>query len=163
MTQQIPDLLTGTEMCLLAEVPKAGNRWQQVHFNKDIARRFFNLEPGMDRSITLERISASGQVENRSSRQLVMPDSNRNSRIEFFFGSHLRYPDPPTIRPLVVVVESSHLTYRYRTFMPADSGYDNILDLLMAGPSIGRGVRRRIVTLDELESYWPQTALRGSV
>ncbi len=160
--EQIPDLLTGTEMCLVAEVPGAGDRWQQVHFNKDIARQFFNLEPGMNRSITLERITATGRVAYRSSRQLVMPESNRNSRIEFFFGSQVEYPQPPD-RPLVVVVEAAYLTYRYRTLMPSDSGYDGVKTLLRAGPSIGRGVRRRIVTLDEVESYWPHAALRGGI
>jgi hypothetical protein len=162
MTEQIPDLLTGTEMCLVAEVPKAGDRWRQVHFNKDIVRQFFNLEPGMDRSITIEQISAAGRVAGRKARQLVFPESNRNSRIELFFGPRAEYPLPPH-RPLVAVVEAEYLTYRYRTLMPGDAGYESVLRLLTAGPSIGKGVRRRIVTLDELEAYWPQAALRGGV
>lgn len=162
MTEEVPDLLTGTEYCLVAEVPGAGNRWKQVHFNLDIARQFFNLEPGMDRSVTLERISATGRVAERTSRQLVIPESNRNSRIEFSFGAVTDYPTGPN-RPLVVVVESGYLTYRYRTLMPNDSGYDGVSSLLAAGPSIGRGVRRRIVPLDELEAYWPQAALRGGI
>lgn len=162
MTQQVPDLLTGTELCLVAEVPGAGGRWKQVHFNVDIARQFFNLEPGSDRSITLERISVRGRVAERSSRQLVIPESNRNSRIEFSFGPVTEYPPPPS-RPVVIVVEAGYLTYRYRTLMPGDGGYQAIQDLLAAGPSIGKGVRRRIVTLDELESCWPQAVLRGGV
>ena len=162
MTEQVPDLLTGTELCLVAEVPGAGDRWKQVHFNLDIARRFFNLEPGMDRLITLERISVAGRVAERTCRQLIIPESNRNSRIEFSFGAITDYPPGPD-RPLVVVVESRYLTYRYRTLMPGDTGYDGVISLLAAGPSIGRGVRRRIVALDELETYWPHAALRGGV
>lgn len=162
MAERVPDLLTGTELCLVAEVPGAGNRWRQVHFNIDIARQFFNLEPGMDRSISLERISAAGRVLERTSRQLIIPESNRNSRIEFSFGSVTEYPPAPN-RPLVVVVEVGYLTYRYRTLLPDESGYEGVLSLLAAGPSIGQGVRRRIVTLDELETYWPQSALRGGV
>ncbi len=149
-------------MCLVAEVPGAGSRWKQVHFNLDIARQFFDLEPGMDRSIKLERISASGRVIEQTSRQLIIPESNRNSRIEFSFGVVTVYP-PATTRPLVVVVESGYLVYRYRTLMPGDAGYDGVVGLLAAGPSIGKGVRRRIVTLDELETYWPQAALRGGM
>jgi len=162
VSERIPDLLTGTELCLVAEVPGAGGRWKQVHFNLDVARQFFNLEPGSDRSITLERISAQGRVLERSSRQLIIPDSNRNSRIEFSFGSVAEYPPAPD-RPIVVVVEGGYLTYRYRTLMPGDSGYVGVGSLLAAGPSVGKGVRRRIVTLDELEGYWPQAALRGGV
>jgi hypothetical protein len=162
MTEKVPDLLTGTELCLVAEVPGAGPRWKQVHFNKDIARQFFSLEPGMDRSITLERVSTAGRVSERTSRKLVIPESNRNSRIEFSFGAVTEYPSGLG-RPLVVVVESGYLTYRYRTLMPGDPGYDEVIGLLAAGPSIGKGVRRRIVTLDELETYWPGAALRGGV
>lgn len=162
MSDHVPDLLTGTELCLVAEVPGAGNRWKQVHFNLEIARQFFNLEPGMNRSITLERISPAGRVLERSSRQLVIPDSNRNARIEFSFGPVTQYPHQPD-RPLLVVVEGGFLRYRYRTLMPGDSGYENVLSVLAAGPAIGRGVRRRIITLDELEVYWPGAALRGGV
>jgi hypothetical protein len=147
---------------LAAEVPGAGGRWKQVHFNLDIARQFFNLEPGFDRSITLERISAQGRVTERSSRHLIIPESNRNSRIEFSFGAVSQYPPPPN-RPLVVVVEAGYLTYRYRTLMPTDGGYQEVQEVLAAGPSIGRGLRRRIVTLDELETYWPHCALRGDL
>lgn len=157
-----PDLLTGTETCLIAEVPAAGGRWQQVHLNKDVARQFFTLEPGGNRSITLERISSSGHVVERSSRALVFPESNRNSRIEFFFGPNLSYPALPD-RPLVVVVEAGHLEYRYRTLMPTDEGYGGIQALLADGPSIGKGVRRRLVTLDEVETFWPNSRLRGGV
>ena len=160
--EQVPDLLTGTEMCLVAEVPGAGRRWGQVHFNKDIARQFFNLEPGVNRSITQERISAAGRVVERKTRRLVFPESNKNPRIEFPFRPRVDYPPLPR-RPLVVVVEAEYLTYRYRGLMPDDAGYDSVLRLLAAGPSIGRGLRRRIVTLDELEAYWPQARLRGGV
>lgn len=162
MREQVPDLLTGTELCLVAEVPGAGDRWKQVHFNLDVARQFFSLEPGDDRSITLERISAQGRVIERSSRQLVIPESNRNSRIEFSFGSVTDYPDPPD-RPIVVVVEANYLTFRYRTLMPGDAGYEGVKNLLRLGKSIGRGVRRRIVTLNELEDFWPQAHLRGGI
>lgn len=162
MTQDIPDLLTGTELCLVAEVPGAGGRWQQVHFNIDVVRQFFNLDPGSDRSITLERLSSLGRVSERASRQLIIPESNRNARIEFSFGQAMEYPPPPE-RPVVIVVEAGYLTYRYRTLMPGDEGHESIQELLASGLSIGRGVRRRIVTLDDLESFWPNAALRGAV
>jgi hypothetical protein len=168
VTHQAPDLLTGTEMSLVAEVGKASNskgpdRWQQVHFNRDIIRQFFNLEPGDDRSITLERLSSSGQVVDRVGKKLVFAIANKNPKIEFHFGPRdLLYPPDPQ-RPLLVVVESSQLTYRYRTLMPGDAGHDGIKSLMEAGPSIGKGLRRRIVTLDTVEAYWPQAALRGGI
>jgi len=81
MTERLPDLLTGTELSLVAEVGKAENRngpprWQQVHFNKDVARQFFRLQPGDDRSITLEKLSAAGKVIERVSKKLVFSERN---------------------------------------------------------------------------------------
>ncbi|GAB3201808.1 hypothetical protein GCM10027062_24900 [Nocardioides hungaricus] len=168
MTAQVPDLLTGTEMSLIGQVGKASNRngpprWQQVHFNKDVARQFFNLQPGDDRSVTLEKISGTGQVVDRVTKKLVFSESNKNPKLEFKFGPRdLLYPPDPG-RPLLVVVESAYLTYRYRTLMPGDAGHEGIQRLLEAGPSVGRGLPRRIVTLDEVEAYWSQAALRGGV
>lgn len=163
MAGEIPDLLTGTDMCLVAEVPgqPGGRRWEQVSFNFDIARQFFSLEPGIDRSITLERISDQGRVEQRTRRRLVSSIVNRNARIEFSFGTVTEYPTGG--RVLLIAVESSYLTYRYRTLVPDDSGHEEVVKLLSAGPSIGKGLRRRLVTLDELEQYWPRSGLRGGV
>jgi hypothetical protein len=157
-----PSLLTGTEPALLAEIPKAGTRWKQVHFNIDVMRRFFHLEPGSVRSITQERIGSSGEVQSRNSRQLVFADANRNSRLEFDFDPLPAYPKDG-VKPLLVAVEAVYLTFRYKLVMPGDSGYVPLSNLLAAGPSIGRGARRRIVTLDEIEAYWPQAGLRGAV
>lgn len=166
MNQRVPDLLTGTEVALIGQVGKAGDglpRWQQVHFNQEVSRQFFNLEPGDDRSITLEKISPTGRVAERVSKKLVFSESNKNPKIEFHFGSrYMPYPADP-LRPLLVVVESAYLTYRYRTLMPDDSGHGAVEQLLFAGPSLGRGLYRRIVTLDEVEAAWPQAALRGGV
>ena len=165
MPEQVPDLLTGTELALVGWVGKANNskglpRWQQVHFNREVARQFFNLEPGDDRSITLEKLSASGRIIERVSKRLVYSTANRNPKIEFHFGPRdLPYPPEP-LRPLLVVVESAHLTYRYRTLMPGDPGHECVERLLAAGPQVGnpRSLPRRIVTLDDVETYWAGAA-----
>lgn len=168
MTEYVLDLLTGTEVALIGWAGKANNssgppRWQQVHFNQVVARQFFNLESGDNKSITLEKISPAGRVVERVSKKLVFSESNKNPKIEFNFGHRdLTYPPDPQ-RPLLVVVESTYLTYRYRTLMPGDTGYEGIERLLRAGPSLGKGLHRRIVTLDDVEAYWPQAALRGWV
>lgn len=168
MTRQPLPLLTGTEVALIAYVGKAGNsrglpRWQQVHFNQDVARQFFNLEPGDDRSITLAKVSSGGEIVEQVNKRLVFSDRNKNPKIEFRFGPRdLAYPLDPQ-RPLLVVVESAYLTYRYQTLMPREVGHAEVEGLLLGGPSLGKGLHRRIVTLDDVESHWPQTALRGRV
>lgn len=159
---KMPALLTGTEPALVAKVPGAGGRWSQVHFNVQVTRRFFGLTEGSTRSITLERIGSNGTVVARIASRLVMPESNRNSRIEFDFHPLPRYPSKDT-KPIVVVIDAGNLTYRYRLLMPGDGGYEPMRNLLAAGPSEGRGVNRRIVTLDEVEGFWPQAMLRGGI
>jgi len=154
-----PSLLSGTEPALVAQVPKAGERWKQVHFNADVMRRFFHLEHGNPRSVTLEHISADGTLVGRTSRQLVFSDVNSNSKLEFDFGS-LKYPRGGS-KPILVAVEAAYLTFRYRLVMPGDIGFEQLTSLLESGQSIGRGVPRRIVTLDDVESYWPSANLRG--
>lgn len=161
MNFDLPPLLIGTSWCFVGEVPSGGSRFGQVHFNVEVSKKFFNLEPGEKRPVTLEKISPSGRVEERSNRSLVFSKVNRNAKIEFNFGVHSEYPDSSD-RPLLVVVEADPgQTYRYRTLWPGDDGYAEVRDLVYAGSRVGRGVRRRIVTLDDLEEYWPQSALRG--
>ncbi|WP_404312132.1 hypothetical protein LG314_12670 [Agrococcus terreus] len=143
----------------MAEVPGAGGRWKQVHFNVDVMRRFFHLGQNNALSVTLERLDSTGVVAARTSRQLVFSDANSNSKLEFDFGS-AAYPSGDS-KPILVAVEASYLTFRYRLVMPTDPGYQQLGSLLSAGPSVGRGVRRRLVTLDDVESYWPQVNLRG--
>jgi hypothetical protein len=161
MPSNLPDLLTGTEPCLVAQVPGAGDRWQQVHLNIDVARLFFGLRPGSVQSIELEKIAKNGASLGRSTRQLVFPESNKNSRIEFDFGQKRDYPEQG--RPLIVVVQAEYKTYRYHTLLPGEDGHREIGDLILAGPAVGRGLRRRIVTLDDVEGYWPDARLRGGV
>lgn len=160
-TAQVPGLLTGTETALVAEVPGAGGRWKQVHFNQEVMRRFFHLEQDNDRSITLERIAPDGTLQSRRSRQLVFSTANSNSKIEFDFDPLPAYPNG-SHRPLLAIVEADYLTFRFRLVMPESAGYEPLHELLAAGDSIGKGLRRRIVTLDEVEAYWPTAMLRGA-
>lgn len=160
-TESVPGRLSGTETALVAEVPGAGGRWKQVHFNSEVMRRFFHLEQGKDKSITLERISGAGTISSRKSRQLVFSGANSNSKIEFDFEPLPEYPGGGQ-RPLLVAVEADYLTFRFRLVMPEEDGHASLLKLLDAGESVGKGLRRRIVTLDDVEAFWPGVALRGA-
>jgi hypothetical protein len=85
----------------------------------------------------------------------------KNCKIEFEFPGHAVYP--PSGRPILIVVEEDYLTYRYRALVPGQPGHAEMVSLLAAGPSVVRGLKRRIVNLDDLESHWPGAALRGSL
>lgn len=152
-------LLTGTEPVLVAQVPKAGGRWHQVHFNMDVGRRFFRVEEGEDKTISVERISASGEVLDSDTRRLVL-GVQRNYRLEFDFSPAEEYPAES--RPVLVLVEVGLRRLRYVSLMPGESGHQEMFRITQDLETIGGGLPRVITTLDEVELRWPACPLRGS-
>jgi hypothetical protein len=150
-------LLAGTELVLVAQVPKAGDRWHQVHFNIDVASRFLRVTPGGDLMVSLERVDWAGRVVARSARPLVFAERNRNCKVEFDFGGVVDYPSGGP--PLLVVLELDVRQFRYLSLLPGSSGYDEMLRLTNDLPSVGRGKRRAITTLDEVRLRWPACPL----
>ena len=152
-------LLAGTEPALVAQVPKAGDRWHQVHFNMDVGRRFFRVEEGEDKTVSVARVAASGELLTSGTRRLVL-GVNRNYRIEFDFSPAEDYPSLG--RPVIVLVEVGLRAFRYVTLMPGASGHDHMSKITDDLASIGGGLPRVITTLDEIELRWPGCPLRGS-
>lgn len=152
-------LLTGTEPVLVAQVPKAGGRWHQVHFNMDVGRRFFRVEEGEDKSVNIERLGSTGKVLGSDTRRLVL-GVNRNYRLEFDFSPAEDYPSES--RPLIVIVELGLRRFRYVTLMPGEPGHEEMYRITESVDSIGGGLPRVMTTLDEVELRWPGCPLRGS-
>jgi hypothetical protein len=155
--------LDRSEFVLVAQVPKAGGRWHQVHFNKDVMWEFFRLKKGATRKVSLERVDSSGTLEESVARQLVLSETNLNPKIEFDFGLHQskRRDYPVNGVPLLLVLELDLRTFRYQTLMPEDAGHSEMMKLNHELPSIGRGLPRGISTLDEVELRWPSCKLRS--
>lgn len=142
---------------MVARVPRAGDRWEQVHFNMDVGRLFFRVEEGEQKSVKLERVGPDGQLLGVSTRSLVL-GPQRNYRIEFDFNPQSSYPD--SSRPLLVVVEVRLRRFRYVTLMPKEPGHQQMLRLTHDLKPVGRGLPRVITTLDEVELRWPDCPLR---
>jgi hypothetical protein len=151
--------LDGSESVLVAQVPKAGGRWHQVHFNRDVMWEFFRLSRGDTRRVTLERVDSQGLLHEPVPRRLVLSETNLNPKIEFDFGAVREYPADGV--PLLLVLELDLRTFRYQALMPGDPGYDAMLQLNHELPSIGRGLSRGKTTLDEVELRWPGCKLRA--
>jgi len=163
VTKAFNQPLGGTELVLVARVPKAGSRWTQVHFNKDLTKQFFRLEEGDERTLTFERIDGEGYRQDQVARPLVLSGINRNSKIELDFGiKEGRRPDYPEDgeTPIVVILELDTRTFRYQTLMPGQQGHDAMYTLTEQLPSVGRGLPRVLTTLDEVELRWPNCRLR---
>jgi hypothetical protein len=151
-------MLSGSELVLVARVPRASDRWKQVHFNQRIAGEFFRLKIGEHKTARLERVDDSGYVVDWVKRPLVYSATNKNCKIEFDFP----VKDYPTEGvPLLVVVELGLRWFRYRSVLPGDSGYEEMWGLTEELPTVGRGLPRVITTLDELEMRWPGSHIRS--
>src|ERR1700722_8565288 len=93
--------LTGSEYVLVAEVPKASDRWHQVHFNVDVGKEFFRVSAGETYTLALEWVDNQGRTRSQTTRPLVFSEHNRNYRVEFDFDVE----DYPTgDRPLLLVL-----------------------------------------------------------
>jgi hypothetical protein len=156
-------ILAGSELVLVAQVPRASDRWHQTHFNKDVTKKFFRVSKAGKKTLTLERVDGEGRLQEQVTRPLVLSDVNVNSKIELDYGrKEGRRPDYPKAGPpIVVILELDTRTFRYQTLMPGNDGYAEMLEMTDNLPSIGRGKPRVITSLDEVELRWPGCKLRS--
>jgi hypothetical protein len=152
--------LEGNELVLIAEVPKAGGRWHQVHMNREVMHRFFRLDPGVDAEAAFEQVDAEGRYRGTRTRRLVYSaSSNKNPKIEFDLPN-VDYPSGEE-RPILLALEVDVRRFRYLFLMPGDPGYSEMLDLNRSLPPVGTHPMRRVLsTLDEVEMRWPECPLR---
>jgi hypothetical protein len=154
--------LEGSELVLVAQVPRAGGRrgrWHQVHFNLEVMRRFFRFDPQDEEAEGIfERVARDGTYGGSRARRLVYSAVNKNLKIEFDLPDARDYPDE--LPPLLLLLEISLRRFRYLLLLPADDGYEEMRRLNESLDSIGRGLRRSLTTLDEVELRWPECPLR---
>ena len=141
---------------LIAQIPRAGGRWSQVHFNADIVREYFRLTEFETQRAYLSHVVADGSRSEVEVRRCVFSVSNRNHRIEFA-GAKGR--DYPASRPILVAVEHQIRVFDYMLLVPGDVGFPEMTGLSVTLPTVGRGVPRVITDLDTLEQSWPNCPL----
>jgi hypothetical protein len=153
LPEEVAPEATDDDRVLVAEVPKAGGRWQQVHFNEDVTRLFFRASPHSSDRVVLYRLEPGGGLVREAARPVILSGTNLNHRIEF--GSHrgVAYPDPG--RPILVLREISLRTHTYAMLMPGDPGHAELARFLSSHPSVGRGMRRVISNREEVSRFWP--------
>lgn len=142
---------------LIAEVPAAGGRWAQVHFNGDITEQYFRLTDISIQRVYLTQVHQDGSRGDEEVRPCVFSPANRNHKIEIGAARHLLYPSGD--RPLLVFRERQVRVFDYMLLMPAQPGYAQILSLLRRLRSIGRGAHRSITDLQQLSGAWRQCPL----
>ncbi len=141
---------------LIAQVPKAGGRWSQVHFNGDVVQQYFRMEDFGTQRAYLSQVGADGARSDAEVRPCIYSQSNKNHRIEFGAAMGRDYPETP---PVLVLRERRLRVFDYMLLLPNGDGYAEVMQLTNILPSVGRGLPRVITDIDTLEGAWPECPL----
>ena len=146
-----------TDRFLVAQVPKAGERWHQIHFNRDVIEQFFRVRLGRAQRVFLVECRHDGTFAEQEVRPCVYSDANKNPKIEI--ASHHGEPYPDAGPPIAVYRELQVRSFAYMLLMPGDPGYDEMFALTEDLPTVGRGVRRVITNTLTIRRVWPASPL----
>lgn len=141
----------GSGDILIAEIGK-GVRWKQANFPLTIMRNYFRVNPTVGGSVNLIPVAATGAASPPVATQVVSVKS-QNYRLEL--GSVAGLPYPAKGRPIAVFRRTAAQNFRYRVFLPGDSGHSALsasLANLYTGPA--RQLRRVTVTSADLQAIW---------
>jgi hypothetical protein len=152
-----PKVSTAVEEVLVAEIPKAGNRWAQANFDLENYEGFFGAKVGSQRRISLHHVDASGELGEVESRPSVEVAS-QNYRFELAAARGLDYPSEGS--PIGVFLSLGTGEFLYSLLLPGEVGYHEV-DNLLTAKWHGRADRKRRVrcTVVELQAAWPDSLL----
>jgi HKD family nuclease len=139
---------------LIAEVPKAGGRWDQVHFNRDVVREYFRVIPNSEQRVFLREALGPRRLGRVEVRPCVFSRVNRNHRVEFGARRGDAYPDEGP--PILVARETGLRSHRYKILFPGEPGYQEMAAFTTSRPSLGRGVRRVLTGRSDVLASWPE-------
>lgn len=112
---------------LIAEVPRSGDRWRQINFNKETFEGFFGANARTSsRYIFLRSYfenSGLGEIERRPNVSVI----SHNYRFEFGAATGAY---PKTGRPILTVVKIGSATFLYTLFLPEQQYYTMIHDYI---------------------------------
>ena len=144
---------------LIAQVPRAGGRWSQIHFNADVVREYFRLVDFGTQRVYLSQVGPNGARSDEEVRPLVYSSTNRNPKIEFRAALGRGYP---ASSPVLVLRERQIRAFDYILLFPGDAGYNEAVGLTRALPSVGKGMPRVITDMETLQGTWAACPLLAS-
>ena len=148
----------GFDRVMIAQVPKAGGRWGQIHFNADVIHGYFRLNNFDTERVYLTHVQPNGDREDVEVRRCVYSaGSNKNHKIEIGAAHNLDYPDDG--RPVILCRERQLRTYYYMLLMPGQEGHGPLFDLSARLPSPGKGLPRPITDVATLSQAWADCPL----
>ncbi|NYD77399.1 phospholipase D family protein [Arthrobacter cupressi] len=152
-----PTVVPSVEEVLVAEIPKAGDRWAQANFDLENYEGFFGAKVGSHRRISLHHVDSSGTVGEMESRPSVEVVS-QNYRFELAAARGRAYPTAGP--PIGVFLRLATGEFLYSLLLPEDPGYAAI-DQLLAASWHGRPDRKRRVRFNavQVQTAWPDSPL----
>jgi len=119
---------TDTDVVLVAEIPKSGNRWNQANFDIHTFTDFFGAKPGDNsQRILLRNVEKNGffsDIEIRPSVSVV----SQNYRFELKAAADLDYPSSG--RPIGIFIRVSTRMFLYVIAMPKDNFHQTVKQFL---------------------------------
>lgn len=146
-----------TDRFLVAQVPRAGDRWHQIHFNAEVIQRFFRVQPNSSQRVYLVECGQEGAFGGQEVRPCIYSEANKNHRIEV--ASHRNEPYPERESPIAVYRELQVRSFAYMLLMPGEPGHSEMLNLVQTLPNVGRGAPRAITGSTRIRSAWPACPL----
>ncbi len=137
---------------LIAQVPAAGGRWRQIHYNADVIAQFFQAQANSNHRIFLKEVRLDGTLGPDEVRPVVYSSANKNYKIEVSSRLDSDYPDEG--KPIIVMREVGVRNFLYMLVLPEDASYDAIDNFLENNPSVGQGVKRIITDSQNLSNIW---------
>lgn len=157
IAEQLEEPAEFADRILVAQVPKAGARWHQVHFNQAVIAQFFQVQPDSTQRVYLIERMLDGTRGDEEVRPCVYSQSNKNYKIELGAKHDEDYPQEGV--PIAVFRELHARSFEYMLIMPAELGYREMFELTRTLPPVGRGHARVITDTVELKTAWPDCPL----
>lgn len=156
----VPPEVTEFDRIAISQVPRAGGRWTQVHFNTDVVRDYFRVTDTRTQRVYLTHVAPNGGRAEVEVRPVVFSQTNKNHKIEVGAARGQDYPDDGP--PVLVFRERQLRTFDYMLLMPGDAGYGALIDVTRRLQSLGRGFPRVITDMTTLDTAWADCPLLTS-
>ncbi|MGE0358302.1 MAG: phospholipase D family protein [Burkholderiales bacterium] len=137
---------------LVAQIPKAGDRWAQGHFNAEVVKQFFRVSNLETQRVFLTPVDVGGTRGTETVRPVIYSETNKNYKIELRAAKGLEYPEDSP--PVAVFRERKVRTFDYMLLMPDCAGYEPMLKLTQTLQKVGRGLPRVITDAAIVEKAW---------
>lgn len=159
-TKEIEKAVRIDNAVLIAEIPKAGSRWKQANFSKDVFENYFGAKK-KDKShqIKLTNIKKDGTLGEVAKRDPVSRKSNNFSYELNCEETKLPYPSGGT-RPIGIFIKVDDSNFLYQLLMPSDDAYEKIKDYLYLETANQKGrkdlMRRHIADVEAIHALYPE-------